>query len=314
MTKLKQTGVLALAILAFILVFLVWSWFARQVNSEPGRGWVGIVPFAGALLAVRTFYVVVARRRDANAFGLLLAAERGEGRRDGETCAVLGELHGREDATISAPFSGEPCILYRYDVSRVESTSGGGHIRPTPYFGRAMAPCEIRTGEGAVALRAFPRFPGFRKTVEGRPENLARADAFLAACDFRELSTSATWEEMDDAANAALAPLLLATGGGRCDFRFRTLFGRDIAHDLSKWELREAALQAGMKVWATGVWSEEGQGLGSGEGAFSPSLELQFGEPAVFMRRAEEVLRRQTDSFRRVVAAQAVLALITAAF
>ena len=55
MTKLKQMAVLVLAILAFFLVFIGWSWFARQVNSDPSRGWVGIVPFGGALLAARTF-------------------------------------------------------------------------------------------------------------------------------------------------------------------------------------------------------------------------------------------------------------------
>ena len=319
MEKLKQTAVLVLAILAFFLVFIGWSWYARQVNSDPSRNWVGIVPFGGALLTARTLYVLVARRRDASTVALLLAAERGESRRNGETCATLGELHGREDATLPAPFSGEPCVLYRYDVSRLEP--GGGEVshgrnHPMACFGRAMAPCEIRTGHGAVALRAFPSFSYAPRWMQGQAEAVTRASAFLASCTFRDLSTSVTWDDMAAAEDAALAPLVLATDGGRCDFWFQGLLGRVElpASDLSRWGLREMILRPGTKVWATGVWSEEGQGLGSGEGAFAPSLELRIGEPGDFLRTAEDALRLRADALRRLVVAQIALAAITAAF
>lgn len=179
-----------------------------------------------------------------------------------------------------------------------------------------MAPCEVRTGHGAVALRAFPSFSAEPRWVPAQAEAVALASTFFASCSFRELSINATSDDRAAAADAALASLVLTTGEGRCDFWLRALLGRVTLpdSDLSRWGLQETIVRPGTKVWATGVWSEEAQGLGSGEGAFSPSLELRLGDPGDFLRTVQGAMRQWEDVLRGLVVAQVALAAIAAAF
>ncbi len=93
----------------------------------------------------------------------LIVGRTGEPLADGARVAVAGTLEPAA-GTLLAPFSGEACLVYEYEIFHIERgrTRGSSSIEVVDRSGFALAPCVIRAGGRDIALHAYPgleRFP-----------------------------------------------------------------------------------------------------------------------------------------------------------
>jgi len=118
-------------------------------------------------------------------WSLLLAAERGQPPRDGRVYAAAGEILP-VDQPLIAPFSGVPCILCEYDLSRhkrdakLSSEGGPG----SDFAGFLMVPSVIRGQQREVRLLGFPIIEGFSESPCFGYAAARRAIDFLTTREF----------------------------------------------------------------------------------------------------------------------------------
>ena len=164
------------AIAVWIALFAVYSFLLFHKG----------VPFDGALLGggVMSFLVGLGlammngarfAMRDRAA---LARFRRGERPRDGQLAAVSGEIRAAFEP-LRAPFSGQECVVYRYDV-------GPPHTRnrnlARDYVGFAFAKCAIHSQHGTFAIGTFPVLNGFPEQRFSSPQ------AFVGETAFEEFS------------------------------------------------------------------------------------------------------------------------------
>ncbi len=82
---------------------------------------------------------------------------------DRRIVAVSGTIHPIEKS-LTAPFSGEECVLCEYDLGRAADTSKGQTSSGSDFAGYLMTPCVIRTPQGNVKLLGFPVLEGYFET------------------------------------------------------------------------------------------------------------------------------------------------------
>lgn len=113
---------------------------------------------------------------------------RGERPRDGELAAAVGPVHPAMEA-LQAPFSGQDCVLYSYDIGPY----GSGEGKPArDYAGFGMTRCAVRTKYGEVNLGSFPVLEQIFET-EGDKEAAAK---YVANTTFEELNGPALVKAM----------------------------------------------------------------------------------------------------------------------
>jgi hypothetical protein len=155
---MKAGCYLSLALLTG-LVLAEHHWLQRTI--DPPVLWIASLILGGiAWLAVGSVW------NGATLGGTLRAlrlARDGALPRDGKLAAIRGELHpfGRP---VTAPLSGERCVLYEYEVYRNVTRREKNHTRTqkvVDFAGVGMAPCEVRSEHQAIALYGFPDIDGF---------------------------------------------------------------------------------------------------------------------------------------------------------
>jgi len=171
-------------------VFFVLFWFGAHQLFYPPGDWIGaLIGSLGIALGIGGLRNARLERRDA------AIISRPEGPpKDGERVAIAGTLEPI-DAMLTAPLSGDECLLYDYEISHIPELpdfigKSKSQSRPSPHIdrsGMAMAPMIIRSGLREVRILAFPGIEGFPRSKLGE-STLERARGYVAATKFEEQS------------------------------------------------------------------------------------------------------------------------------
>jgi hypothetical protein len=186
--------------------------------------------------------------RDLRAFR---RTERREQPADGQLLAASGAIRPLGSPLI-APFSGEPCVAYEYEiVSEQRVPRGKQTATKTDAAGFALAAASIETPHGGIRLLGFPildQFPQSRGGFDARP----RAERYLAATSFEAtegLAALRMFSAFDDA---------LADEDGVVKKDFRMTDGEiPVAGRL----LQERLVKVGQQVCALGRYDAQKRAL-----------------------------------------------------
>lgn len=197
--------------LLYLAVYLVTSagyvWALSRVLEWPAAVILGL--FGALLLGVlaSSIYGFISSHRDRARLARAMTAVPP---RDGERIAAAGVLVP-DGAPVTAPFSGQPAVLYDYEIER-ESVLRQRGARPTmvkDWNGVVLAPCLLRTATGDLRVLAVPDLEHVTKTRHNSPEAFDRAAALVANTPFVDL-TLANWRR----ALASLREVLADSSGG----------------------------------------------------------------------------------------------------
>jgi hypothetical protein len=173
---------------------------------------------------------------------------------DGQWSAAVGEIHPRTKQLLTAPFSGQAAIAYKYWVTCFDRIVPGTNPRIsknqhliTAYTGFAIAPCEIRTNRGPVSVQGMPTINGESKQISD-DEAYQRARTYVANTVFEDAfsNQSTKAQGLPDAENFSATP----PGILRVDRR------ENPGLDLEGWTLDETIVRPGEQVCVYGVYSE----------------------------------------------------------
>ncbi len=280
------------------LVLGLASWVALAALYELAlRGLLGVrhpvdwlAAAAGALSLRLALAAFAASSRAAEDRRLLAEGRDGALPRDGKRFAAAGVVTaltpGVAQATqqgagpagappLVAPFSGRPCLAYRY---RIDVAAGEGTGSAPAYAGVALAPAVISAvsggstaggtaplpaGGAGVRLLGFPTLAeGFAETVLAGERALARAAAYVAATSFAELPS----EE----------PALAADARGTLRRDWRSGGGGGLGVIPPSARLAETVLGEGDEVCAFGLYR-------AAEGGLAPDVS-PGGKPLLLLR------------------------------
>lgn len=245
----------------FAALAMGWAFALRPAGSEAPLEKAAIL----ALLGAGTVLSVKSLLKQRSEIRLLEDAARGIPPEHGKRGAAVGVLQPTTGAVLTAPFSGEPALLYAYAVSRMaDFRTGSGKVRKTSvkaYEGEAMAPCEVKTAWGGVRILEPPVLAAARKTWKG-PEAVARAEAWFASAAFHEVVSPGTVGAVRRKVEAEERESLASTGGFRYDGRISNPAAiLESPVDLREWELDEARFAPGETVTVLGRYDESRGGF-----------------------------------------------------
>ncbi len=100
---------------------------------------------------------------------------------DGRLVALTGTMEALGEPLV-APFSGQTCLAYDYEVQHQNSLDEHPRGEVTDRVGFALAPCAIRTGGRLITLLAFPELDAFPKSATDG----ARAKNFVVSTKFEK--------------------------------------------------------------------------------------------------------------------------------
>ncbi len=226
-------------------------------------------PIAGFFMWFAVLYVLYARQNEAD-----IASLQKRGLRDGERALVCGEARPL-GPLLTAPFSGEECVGYRYTVTH--RTSGSGHsTKWTDYEGYALTPFAIRSPLGDVRILAEADKELFYELPrEDLGDASERAGAYLGTADFGETVTSVLGGKSRTR----------ETVNGPGDFRVDMSIG-DPPRDPRTCDLEEKTVLPWETVYMVGSYSAERGGL-----VADPDF---LNTPFHIVRGGEKTLRRKT--------------------
>ena len=176
---LKSLGLLVLLMAGYAY------WFDQRFEERPATFIIGAV--AGAVVFVLLMSLASAREAWSH-WRLLAGAARDMPLRDGAVVAACGPIHPLGDP-LSAPFSGEPCVLCEYDLSQPEP-QGKASTGGSDYVGFLMVPSAVRTSLGEVRLLGFP-------AIDRVPDRRCRG--YAAAWNARQFLASHAFDEFTGA-------------------------------------------------------------------------------------------------------------------
>jgi len=162
-----------------------YYWIGPQFDPPWVYVGVGVVALIvtgciGALINAHGFY------RD---WSVLSAVKHDLPWRDGHWTAVCGELNPVHEP-LSAPFSGEECVMCEYDVAsqlRVTNSSGEGNPG-SDFTGFLMNPTVVRTKSGDMRLLGFPNLDKFPELQCYGYHAVKNAQTYLQICKFEDYS------------------------------------------------------------------------------------------------------------------------------
>jgi len=230
---------------SFAITLATWAllfallWYGAHELFYPPADWIAsaIVSLLGAL-GIGGLRKARIERRDA------AIVDRSEGAPvDGARIAIAGTIEPIE-SELQAPFSGEPCIYYDYEISHTPPRRNNDDARPSPVIdrgGMALAPVVIRSGVREVRLLAFPGIERFDNADLGA-DVVGRARAYIDATQ---------WEAGSIIGAVRSIPRLLGDRSGRARVDFRNTTYDDLEH--SRFQERRVAAHA--KVCAIGLYS-----------------------------------------------------------
>lgn len=104
---------------------------------------------------------------------------------DGELTAIYGRLQPYEKP-ILAPMSGQPCVLYEYEITRMQRTQKQTQ-KLVDFAGIGMAPCEIQSETETLALLGYPDIEDFPSVTCG-PGTRSRAREYVDTTEWKDCS------------------------------------------------------------------------------------------------------------------------------
>jgi len=160
---------------------------------------------------------------------------------DGKLVAIAGTVEALGEPLV-APFSGQTCLAYDYDVQHRNSLKEANAGLVMDRNGLALAPCAIRSGVRLITLLAFPGLESFPKSATDE----ARAKRFIASTKFEETGV------LDSLSRLGEVATILDTQGGavRKDWQ---LTSYDVANQMSYFT--ERILRPDEKVTVIGRYS-----------------------------------------------------------
>ena len=242
----------------FISLFVLGAfvgayWYLLHPHVEPPAVWwaIGIatlfmwISFGAVQTAVMTARDAAKVSGDST-----FAGYSGEQLEDGATVTALGHIRA-VGATLSAPFSGKPAVLYSYDINHFSRRKRGNDTIEEDFSGYALTPCAIDSPHGAIRLLGFPLLQGFENINFDTEEGRKNAAAYLEATQFTDMEgfhPGAIYHELKD---------LLTDDEGQ----FRKDWKMTEDRDLSNKHLHEQIVAPGEQVCAIGIWSAAKHGL-----------------------------------------------------
>ena len=191
--------------------------------------------FAAMLLSSIIGFFVGGRDRAAIRRAMALDAPR-----DGQIEAASGPIRAL-GAPLEAPFTGQPCVAYDYDVKRPDQGQ-------SEFAGVALTPCAIDTARGPVRVLGWSMLDEFPAASVDRLD-LGRGERYLSGAPLEPLGFTSVLSTLRD---------LVTDDDGtvRKDFRIGgavvNLEGRQIV---------ERAIPVGMVVTLLGRWSDARGGI-----------------------------------------------------
>ena len=221
--------VFALAVWLLLIGAYAYVALGRIHDLVPSLA-VGVLGGTFAAMLLSSFVGLFTGNRDRAA---IRRAVNMEAMQDGRLEAASGPLQAL-DKPLEAPFSGQPCVAYEYDVKR----PGGG---ASDYTGYAMAPCaaELR---GPVRMLGWVMLDQFPAATEHQIDR-TRGERYLSSATLERLGVTSILSVFKD---------LVADDDGtiRKDYRI------DGDGNLDGRLITERALSVGTPVTLLGHWSE----------------------------------------------------------
>jgi hypothetical protein len=226
------------AIVVWLLLMGGYAYLTWQRIGDPMPAvLIGVLggTFAGIFLS--SFIGLFTGRRDRAALRRALA---GNAPRDGRIEAASGPIRPL-DRPLEAPFTGQPCVAYEYDIKR--NLQGA-----SDFAGVAMAPCAIETVRGRARVLGWSTLDQFPAVTDERIDR-ARGARYLSSASFEPLGVTSMLSTFGD---------LLTDDDGtiRKDFKIE---GEGV--DLEGRRIQERALPVGAVVTILGRWSESRGGF-----------------------------------------------------
>jgi hypothetical protein len=218
---------------------------------------------------------------------------------DGKWSAVVGTLQPAAQ-TLTAPFSGKPCVVYEFEASRtVTHTSDDGPDRESKvvdFAGIGMVPCDVRTETQSFALYGYPDLEEIPEMPCRTPDEIHRAKEFVRATEWEDatgLKAVRAFGSMLGALTSreeAIRRNWRMTSPAKCDWLQGNPFvpGSD---DVPKKSfsygasLTEKRLDAGEPVIALGVYQETAGALVTRTGTNLQRLKLMRGDIAQLVEK-----------------------------
>jgi hypothetical protein len=184
---------------------------------------------------------------------------------DGEPAVIGGRVEAKGEL-LEAPFSGQRCIGYWYEVSHYTHHANMNRVHWTDYEGFAMAPASVRGPLRSLDILAEPDRELFHEVPEREitaDEDWARAEEYVRATDFGELPPGPLADTRKRSRH-----------DGPCDFRedkqvdepTRDLRERKPPEGSARQmeghlTLKEKIVREGDEVLIAGVYSAENEGI-----------------------------------------------------
>ncbi len=199
--------------------------------------------------------------------------------KDGERTVISGHIEAKDaDAPLlTAPFSGEECVGYCYDVSHYTTGVGGksGHWW-TDYVGYALVPSIVQGPLRTVNILAEPDKELFYEAPARElksDEDCARAEEYVNKTDFGEKPSGLV---------ADTRTRLIHDGPGH--FREDKAVG-ETRKNLGGHRLKETVIKKGETVLVSGVYSVEQSGIAPDPDSIMKPFHLVVGGDAALRRK-----------------------------
>lgn len=263
---LLRLAILPLIGVATYVLLSIRAPFPTFVFPAPGAEVAA--PVASFFFWFAVLFLMDARLASAS---LALAQEAAtRGLRGGARAVVYGSLEARGEL-LEAPFSGESCLGYHYEVYHRNPRMNGDQI---DYEGYALAPSAVRGPAGSLAILApadkelFYEVPFV--SLDG-DEAFAHAEGYLAATDF-----GAPGGLFGDVRRREIVE-----GPGS----FRTDVSSGTRRELRTCRLRQRVLRPGDEIGLAGVYSEPERGIGPDADSILRPFHLVPGGEAALARK-----------------------------
>jgi hypothetical protein len=214
-------------------------------DLNEGLWWASGGAGLAAVIAFAYCYGIVDAARERS---ILLASIDGTPPVDGKWSAVSGRIHSMNKLT--APFSGDSVVAYKYSISRVEG-SGKSRSIVKHFEGTALIPSTISTRQGSVRLLSVPTFD-----VEKTEINL------LTAMDHaKRYVASTTFESNETPKDQRAGTVEKESTDDDGNFRVDKRSSRALDVELDSCDLEEIAIKQNEQICAFGVYSASRGGL-----------------------------------------------------
>jgi hypothetical protein len=174
-------------------------------------------------------------------------ARGGQLLRDGELAAASGPIYAvAGHDPLVAPFTGRPCLAYKYSVEVPTAKQSKGR-----YGGYAYVPSEVVTPAGSIAILSMPNLEQLAERRCRDEQERRRAQAYVEATPFEELGIF-DWVRIYRKARA----LFTEIGPARQDIHIS-----GSPHSVDACLLKERSVEPGTLVSVVGRYSAERGGL-----------------------------------------------------